>query len=50
MIENPSVSYEELGNRLNLSKTAIYNKVVNLKNIGILERKGRKIGEWIVKI
>ena len=47
--ENPSISRERLSEILNISVRQVRNFINNLKNSGILTRKGGDSGKWIIK-
>ena len=47
---NPSLTMEEIGKAIGIGRTSVYKIVKSLKEIGILEHKGRKSdGKWVVK-
>ena len=47
---NPSLTMEQIGKAIGIGRTSVYKIVKSLKEIGILEHKGRKSdGEWVVK-
>ena len=47
---NPSLTMEQIGKTIGIGRTSVYKIVKSLKEIGILEHKGRKSdGEWVVK-
>ena len=47
---NPSLPMEEIGKAIGIGRTSVYKIVKSLKEIGILEHKGRKSdGKWVVK-
>jgi len=48
---NPSLTMEQIGMELGIGRTSVYKIVKGLKDMGILEHKGRKNdGAWLVKI
>ena len=47
--ENPSISRERLSEILNISVRQVRNIIDNLRNSGILTRKGGDSGKWIIK-
>ena len=48
--KNPSLTMEQIGKAIGIGRTSVYKIVKSLKEIGILEHKGRKSdGEWVVK-
>lgn len=48
--KNPSLTMEEIGEIIGLGRTSVYKVVKNLKDMGILEHRGRKSdGEWAIK-
>ena len=51
MRQNPSLTMEQIGTKLKIGRTSVYNEIKKLKEMGAVERKGRKRdGEWVVKI
>ena len=49
--KNPSLTMEQIGEAIGLRRTSVYKIVKDLKEIGILEHKGRKNdGSWVAKI
>ena len=47
--KNPSLTMEQIGAAIGVGRTSVYKIVKCLKEVGILERKGRKRdGEWVV--
>ena len=47
---NPSLTMEQIGKAIGIGRTSVYKIVKSLKEIGILEHKGRKSdGKWVVK-
>ena len=49
MRQNPSLTMEQIGAKLSIGRTSVYNEIKKLKEMGIVERKGRKRdGEWVV--
>lgn len=47
---NPSLTMEQIGKAIGIGRTSIYKIVKSLKDIGVLEHKGRKSdGKWVVK-
>ena len=47
--KTPSLSMEQIGEEIGLGRTSVYKIVKNLKEMGILEHKGRKNdGVWVV--
>lgn len=49
--KNPSLTMEQIGGAIGIGRTSVYKIVKSLREIGLLERKGRKSdGEWVVKI
>lgn len=48
--KNPSLTMEQIGKAIGIGRTSVYKIVKSLKEMGILEHKGRKSdGEWVVK-
>ena len=46
----PTLTMEQIGKTIGIGRTSVYKIVKSLKEIGILEHKGRKSdGEWVVK-
>ncbi len=49
--KNPSLTMEQIGEAIGIGRTSVYRIVKSLKEIGILEHKGRKSdGEWVIKM
>ena len=49
--KTPSLTMGQIGEELGIGRTSVYKIVKSLKDIGILEHKGRKKdGAWIVKL
>ena len=47
---NPSLTMEQIGKAIGIGRTSVYKIVKSLKDIGVLEYKGRKSdGKWVVK-
>ncbi len=47
---NPSLTMEQIGKAIGIGRTSVYKIVKSLKEIGVLEHKGRKSdGKWVVK-
>ncbi|WP_374227892.1 helix-turn-helix domain-containing protein [Prevotella sp.] len=50
MKTNPSLTIEQIGKAIGIGRTSVYKIVKSLKEIGVIEHKGRKSeGKWIVK-
>ncbi|WP_374685200.1 helix-turn-helix domain-containing protein [uncultured Prevotella sp.] len=50
MKTNPSLTIEQIGKAIGIGRTSVYKIVKSLKEIGVLEHKGRKSdGKWVVK-
>lgn len=48
--ENPTLTMEQIGEAIGIGRTSVYKVVKSLKEIGVLEHKGRKRdGEWVIK-
>jgi ATP-dependent DNA helicase RecG len=48
--KNPTLTMEQIGEAVGIGRTSAYNIIKSLKKDGVLERKGRKGGEWVVNI
>lgn len=49
--KNPTLTMEQIGETIGIGRTSVYKVVKSLKEIGVLEHKGRKRdGEWVIKI
>ena len=49
--KNPSITMEQIGAAIGIGRTSVYKIVKSLKELGVLEHKGRKSdGEWTVKM
>lgn len=49
MRDNPTITYEEMVEKLGVKKSAIYERIKKLKGIGVIKREGgRYAGKWIV--
>ena len=49
--KNPSITMEQIGMAIGIGRTSVYKIVKSLKELGVLEHKGRKSdGEWTVKM
>lgn len=47
LFEDPAFTYQEMAERLNIGRKAVYGRMKKLKEKGILERVGSdKIGYW----
>ena len=47
--DNPLLTMEQIGDVIGLGRTSVYKIIKNLKEIGVLKRKGRKKdGQWLV--
>ncbi len=50
IMQDVSITYETLGEKLSLSKTTLYKAVRSLKENKIIAREGgRKNGHWVIK-
>ena len=49
--EKPTLTMEQIGEEIGIGRTSVYKIVKSLKEIGVLEHKGRKSdGEWVLKL
>ncbi len=49
--KNPTWTMKQIGDSIGIGRTSVYKAVKTLKELGVLERRGRKKdGEWIVKM
>lgn len=48
---DPALTLEQIGEAIGIGRTSVYKVVKSLREIGVLERKGRKRdGEWVLKL
>lgn len=49
--ENPAYTYQEIANRLNIGRKAVFGRIKKLKEKGLLERVGSdKYGYWKINM
>lgn len=49
MRDNPNITYQEMEKLLSIKRSALFERIKKLKNMGLLKREGgRFYGRWVV--